>query len=163
MTVLVGIIMGSKSDWPTMEHAANILDQLEVPYETSVVSAHRTPDRLFDYAESAIDRGLEVIIARRWCRAPTWYGGCKNPTACARRSRGIQSLKRDGFITINRTMPGGIPVGTLAIGNAGAKNAGLLVASILGIKHPNIREALDAFRAKQTENVLQQLDPRKDT
>src|SRR6476660_8919723 len=152
---LVGIIMGSRSDWETMQHAAGVLDQLNVPYEPRVVSAHRTPDLLFDYAESAEQRGLEVIIAGAG-------GAAHLPGMCASKTclpvlgvpvesavlRGVDSL-----LSIVQ-MTAGIPVGTLAIGKAGAINAAILAAAILGAKHPPIREALKQYREKQTQSVL---------
>jgi 5-(carboxyamino)imidazole ribonucleotide mutase len=152
---LVGIIMGSQSDWETMQHAAEQLARLKVPYESQVVSAHRTPDLLFDYASSAAARGLEVIIAGAG-------GAAHLPGMTAAKTelpvlgvpveskvlRGIDSL-----LSIVQ-MPAGVPVGTLAIGKAGAVNAALLAAAILGVKHPRIREAYTAFRQNQTEKVL---------
>jgi 5-(carboxyamino)imidazole ribonucleotide mutase len=153
--------MGSRSDWETMQHAAKVLDDLGVAYEPKVVSAHRTPDLLFDYAESACERGLEVIIAGAG-------GAAHLPGMCAAKTclpvigvpvesavlRGVDSL-----LSIVQ-MPGGIPVGTMAIGKAGAVNAGLYAAAILATKHPAVREALKAFRSKQTQSVLEQPDPR---
>ncbi|MBX9622271.1 MAG: 5-(carboxyamino)imidazole ribonucleotide mutase [Gemmataceae bacterium] len=158
---LVGIIMGSRSDWETLKHAAAVLDELGVPYEARVVSAHRTPDLLFDYAEGAVDRGLEVIIAGAG-------GAAHLPGMCASKTclpvigvpvesavlRGVDSL-----LSIVQ-MPGGIPVGTMAIGTAGAKNAGLYAAACLGACHPPIREALKAYRTRQTQAVLEHPDPR---
>jgi 5-(carboxyamino)imidazole ribonucleotide mutase len=157
---LVGIIMGSQSDWETMQHAAAQLDALGVPHETRVVSAHRTPDLLFDYAASASRRGLEVIIAGAG-------GAAHLPGMCAAKtilpvlgvpveSKTLKGL--DSLLSIVQ-MPGGIPVGTLAIGKAGAINAALLATTILGIKHPQFREAYDKFRAQQTEKVLAAPDP----
>ena len=158
---LVGLIMGSTSDWSTLEHAANTLDALDVPYEVRVVSAHRTPDLLFEYAASAEARGLEVIIAGAG-------GAAHLPGMAAAKTvlpvLGVpvqsQALKGlDSLLSIVQ-MPGGIPVGTLAIGKAGAINAALLAAALLGNKYPPIREAVRAFRARQTERVLAQPDPR---
>ncbi|WP_439621580.1 5-(carboxyamino)imidazole ribonucleotide mutase [Gemmata sp.] len=158
---LVGIIMGSKSDWATMQHAADVLTQLGVPHEVRVVSAHRTPDLLFRYAEEAEGRGIEVIIAGAG-------GAAHLPGMCAAKTclpvlgvpvesavlRGVDSL-----LSILQ-MPTGIPVGTLAIGKAGAANAGLLAAAVLGAKYPELRERLRAFRTKQTQTVLENPDPR---
>jgi 5-(carboxyamino)imidazole ribonucleotide mutase len=159
-TPLVGLIMGSTSDWETMRHAAETLDQLGVWFEKRVVSAHRTPDLLFDYAASARDRGLEVIIAGA--------GGAAHLPGMAAaktslpvlgvpvKSRALNGL--DSLLSIVQ-MPAGVPVGTVAIGRAGAVNAALLAAAILANKHPEIRDALDRFRADQTERVLSQPDP----
>jgi 5-(carboxyamino)imidazole ribonucleotide mutase len=157
---LVGIIMGSSSDWETVEHASKTLEELGVPHETRVVSAHRTPDLLFEYASSAEQRGLEVIIAGAG-------GAAHLPGMTAAKtvlpvlgipveSKALKGL--DSLLSIAQ-MPGGIPVGTLAIGKAGAINAALLAAAILGAKHPEIREALRKFRAAQTERVLANPDP----
>lgn len=157
---LVGIIMGSTSDWETMEHTANTLRELGVPHETRVVSAHRTPDLLFEYASTAERRGIEVIIAGAG-------GAAHLPGMTASKtvlpvlgvpveSKALKGL--DSLLSIAQ-MPGGIPVGTLAIGKAGAINAGLLAAEILGNKHPAVRESLRAFRHAQTKKVLSQPDP----
>src|SRR5499425_1434459 len=157
---LVGIIMGSTSDWETMVHAANTLRDVGVPYETRVVSAHRTPDLLFEYAGSAEKRGIEVIIAGAG-------GAAHLPGMTASKtvlpvlgvpveSKTLKGL--DSLLSIAQ-MPGGIPVGTLAIGKAGAINAALLAAAALGVKHPTIREALRKFRAAQTQRVLANPDP----
>lgn len=160
-TPLVGIIMGSKSDWPTMEHTANILDQLGVPYEVKVVSAHRTPDLLFNYSDSAEERGLEVIIAGAGGAAHLpGMVAAKTPLPVLGvpvKSRALNG--QDSLLSIVQ-MPGGIPVGTLAIGDAGAKNAGILAASMLGNKYPAIREAVKQFRQEQTDTVLSNPDPR---
>jgi len=161
MKALVGIIMGSKSDWDTMSQAVEKLEALSIPYEVRVVSAHRTPDLLFEYCGSARQRGLEVIIAGA--------GGAAHLPGMAAaktslpvlgvpvKSRALNGI--DSLLSIAQ-MPAGIPVGTLAIGPAGAANAALLAASILSIKHPEIARALEAFRASQTESVLAQPDPR---
>ena len=157
---LVGVIMGSSSDWETMEHVAKTLAELGVPHETRVVSAHRTPDLLFEYASSAEKRGIEVIIAGAG-------GAAHLPGMAASKtvlpvlgvpveSKTLKGL--DSLLSIAQ-MPGGIPVGTLAIGKAGAINAALLAAAILGAKHPEIREALRKFRVEQTERVLANPDP----
>lgn len=158
---LVGIIMGSSSDWETMEHAAKTLAELGVAHETRVVSAHRTPDLLFEYASSAERRGIEVIIAGAG-------GAAHLPGMTASKtvlpvlgvpveSKALKGL--DSLLSIAQ-MPGGIPVGTLAIGKAGAINAALLAAAILGAKHPEIREALRKFRGAQTTRVLANPDPK---
>jgi 5-(carboxyamino)imidazole ribonucleotide mutase len=162
MQPLVGIIMGSKSDWETMQHVAQTLGQLGVPHEVRVVSAHRTPDLLFEYAESAEGRGLEVIIAGAG-------GAAHLPGMTAAKTAlpvlGVpvesKSLKGvDSLLSIVQ-MPAGIPVGTLAIGRAGAVNAALLAASILGNKYSEYKEALRHYRQTQTQNVLQHPDPRE--
>ncbi|QDU23430.1 5-(carboxyamino)imidazole ribonucleotide mutase [Urbifossiella limnaea] len=158
---LVGIIMGSRSDWETMRHAAELLGELGVAYEARVVSAHRTPDLLFDYAEQAVGRGLEVIIAGAG-------GAAHLPGMCAAKTclpvvgvpvesavlRGVDSL-----LSIVQ-MPGGVPVATMAIGKAGARNAALFAAAVLANKYPPVRQAVQAFRAKQTQDVLDHPDPR---
>jgi 5-(carboxyamino)imidazole ribonucleotide mutase len=151
---LVGIIMGSKSDWETMRHAAEMLDALAVPYETRVVSAHRTPQRLYDYARSARARGLQVIVAGA--------GGSAHLPGMAASMTSLpvlgvpvetRSLKGlDSLLSIVQ-MPAGIPVGTLAIGKAGATNAGLLAAAILANSDAQLAERLDRFRAEQTAAV----------
>jgi 5-(carboxyamino)imidazole ribonucleotide mutase len=157
---LVGIIMGSSSDWETMEHAVATLKELGVPHEARVVSAHRTPDLLFEYAADAAKRGIEVIIAGAG-------GAAHLPGMTASKtvlpvlgvpveSKALKGL--DSLLSIAQ-MPGGIPVGTLAIGKAGAINAALLAAAILGGKYPEIREALRKFRTAQTERVLANPDP----
>jgi 5-(carboxyamino)imidazole ribonucleotide mutase len=157
---LVGIIMGSSSDWETMEHAAKTLQELGVPHETRVVSAHRTPDLLFEYAKSAEKRGIEVIIAGAGGAAHL-PGMTSAKTVLPVLGVPVESktLKGlDSLLSIAQ-MPGGVPVGTLAIGKAGAINSALLAAAILGAKHPEIREALRRFRAAQTERVLANPDP----
>lgn len=157
---LVGVIMGSSSDWETMEHAANTLRELGVPFETKVVSAHRTPDSLFEYATSAERRGIAVIIAGAG-------GAAHLPGMTASKtvlpvlgvpveSKALKGL--DSLLSIAQ-MPGGIPVGTLAIGKAGAINAALLAAAILGIKHAELREAVRKFRSTQTLKVLANPNP----
>lgn len=160
MKALVGVIMGSKSDWETLAHTAKTLEELGIAYETRVVSAHRTPDLLFEYAESAADRGLEVIIAGAG-------GAAHLPGMTAAKTAlpvlGVpvktKTLKgMDSLLSIVQ-MPAGVPVGTLAIGEAGAVNAALLAAAILANKHSDIRARLAAYRHKQTEAVLNQPDP----
>jgi 5-(carboxyamino)imidazole ribonucleotide mutase len=152
---LVGIIMGSKSDWPTMRAATEVLDEFGVPYEKKIVSAHRTPDLLFEYAKSAESRGLEVIIAGAG-------GAAHLPGMCASQtvlpvlgvpieSRALKGL--DSLLSIAQ-MPAGVPVGTLAIGEAGAKNAALLTVAILANSRPELRLKLHSFRSKQTNRVL---------
>ncbi len=162
MKALVGIIMGSTSDWETLRNAVETLEKLGVPHEVRVVSAHRTPDLLFEYASTARDRGLQVLIAGAG-------GAAHLPGMTAAKttlpvlgvpvqSRALNGI--DSLLSIAQ-MPAGIPVGTLAIGAAGATNAALLAAAILANGHPAIREALEAFRAAQTEKVLAQPDPRQ--
>ena len=159
---LVGVIMGSRSDWETMRHAVEILEALEVPHEVRVVSAHRTPDLLFEYASAAESRGLEVIVAGAG-------GAAHLPGMVASKtvlpvlgvpveSRALNGL--DSLLSIVQ-MPGGVPVGTLAIGRAGATNAALLAVSILGASRPDLRERLRAWREARTERVLADPDPRK--
>jgi len=157
---LVGVIMGSQSDWETMQHAIDQLTALGVPFETSVVSAHRTPDLLFEYADSAADRGLEVIIAGAGGAAHL-PGMCASKTPLPVLGVPIQSKALNGLDSLLSIvqMPGGIPVGTLAIGKAGAINAALLATAILGNKHPRFRQAYEAFRHQQTGAVLAQRKP----
>jgi 5-(carboxyamino)imidazole ribonucleotide mutase len=151
---VVGIIMGSRSDWPTLKSAAAILDALNVPYETRVVSAHRTPQRLYNYAASAMKRGLKVIIAGAG-------GAAHLPGMTASmtelpvlgvpiESRALRGL--DSLLSINQ-MPAGVPVGTLAIGEAGATNAGLLAAQILALSDKKLAARVAAFRAAQTAGI----------
>jgi len=155
----VGIIMGSRSDWDTMRHAAETLDALGVPHECKVVSAHRTPQRLYDYATSAVSRGLKVIIAGAG-------GAAHLPGMCASMTRlpvlGVpvesKALKgMDSLLSIVQ-MPGGIPVATLAIGKPGAINAGLLAAAILATNDPELAGRLDAWRTKQTDAVAETVE-----
>ncbi len=157
---VVGIIMGSQSDWETMQYAADTLSQLGVPHETKVVSAHRTPDLLFDYAARAESRGIKVIIAGAG-------GAAHLPGMTASKTSlpvlGVPVLSQalqgiDSLLSIVQ-MPAGIPVGTLAIGKAGAINAALLAASVLGLSNPTIKASLEAFRTTQTEKVLSKPDP----
>ena len=161
MQPLVGLIMGSKSDWPTMEHAAAMLEKLGVPYETKVVSAHRTPDLLFDYAKTAADRGLKVIIAGAGGAAHL-PGMVASQTALPVLGVPVQSKTLNGLDSLLSIvqMPGGIAVGTIAIGKAGATNAGLLAAQIIGTSDDSVRKAVEQFRATQTETILDNPDPR---
>jgi len=152
--------MGSRSDWETMKHAAETLAQLGVPYETRVVSAHRTPDLLFEYASTAVERGLEVIIAGAGGAAHL-PGMTASKTSLPVLGVPVEShaLKgMDSLLSIVQ-MPAGIAVGTMAIGRSGAVNAALLAASILGNKYPSLRQAFDEFRSNQTRVVLDHPDP----
>lgn len=160
MQPLVGLIMGSKSDWPTMEHAATILDRLGVAYESRVVSAHRTPDLLFEYARTAAERGLQVIIAGAGGAAHL-PGMVAAQTSLPVLGVPVQSRTLNGLDSLLSIvqMPGGVPVGTLAIGRAGATNAGLLAAQILALQHADIRKAVEDFRREQTQAVLDHPDP----
>lgn len=159
---LVGVIMGSASDWDTMRHAVEILEVLEVPHEVEVVSAHRTPDKLFRYAEQADARGLEVIIAGAGGAAHL-PGMTAAKTALPVLGVPVRSAALNGMDSLLSIaqMPAGIPVGTLAIGPAGASNAALLAAGILANKYPSIKAALRAYREQQTERVLAVGDPRE--
>jgi len=154
--------MGSTSDWETLKSAAQMLDRLGIPYETRVVSAHRTPDLLFEYAGSARSRGLEVLIAGAGGAAHL-PGMTASKTSLPVLGVPVQSKTLNGVDSLLSIvqMPAGVPVGTLSIGVAGATNAALLAASILGLSHAAIRESLDAFRAEQTQKVLAQPDPRQ--
>ena len=151
----VGIIMGSQSDWATMKHAADVLDELGVAYEKQIVSAHRTPDRLFDYAETAVSRGLAVIIAGAG-------GAAHLPGMTASKTRlpvlgvPVQSKALNGLDSLLSIvqMPKGVPVGTLAIGDAGAANAGLLAAAIVALGDPALADRIEKYRAAQTARVL---------
>jgi 5-(carboxyamino)imidazole ribonucleotide mutase len=158
--VLVGLIMGSQSDWETMQNAAETLSALAIPHEIKVVSAHRTPDLMFEYADSAIERGLEVIIAGAGGAAHL-PGMVAAKTTLPVLGVPVQSKALSGMDSLLSIaqMPAGIPVATLAIGNAGATNAALLAASILGIKYPQIRRALEEFRHTRTRAVLNQASP----
>jgi 5-(carboxyamino)imidazole ribonucleotide mutase len=157
---LVAIIMGSKSDWDTMRHSVETLDELGIPNEAHVLSAHRTPDATADFARKSADRGIRVMIAGAGgaahlagvIAAYTWLPVLGVPI----QSQALHGL--DSLLSIVQ-MPGGMPVGTLAIGNAGAKNAALLAAAIIGIGDENVREKLQAFRKKQTDAVLAQRVP----
>ena len=161
MQILLGVVMGSKSDWETMQHATNTLDDMGIAYEVKVVSAHRTPDQLFDYANSAIERGLEVIIAGAGGAAHL-PGMLAAKTSLPVLGVPIQSKALNGMDSLLSIvqMPAGIPVGTLAIGRAGAVNAALLATSMLANKYPAIRKVLIDFRERQTQAVLAQPDPR---
>lgn len=157
-TPLVGIIMGSQSDWPTMKHAAEILEELGVAYEAKIVSAHRTPDRLYDYAKTARDRGLKCIIGGAGGAAHL-PGMAAAMTPLPVFGVPVQSSMlsgKDSLLSIVQ-MPGGVPVGTLAIGKAGAKNAGLLAASVIALMDDAVADKLDTWRAAQTESVA--IDP----
>ena len=154
---LVGIVMGSQSDWPTMKRAAEMLDALEVPYEAKIISAHRTPDRMFAYAEAAAGRGLRAIIAGAG-------GAAHLPGMTASKTRvpvlGVPVQSRalsgqDSLLSIVQ-MPKGVPVGTLAIGEAGAANAGLLAAAIIATTDPALADRLDAWRAAQTDAIAEE-------
>ena len=160
MSAVVGVIMGSKSDWPTMKHAVEILEALGVAHEVQVVSAHRTPDLMFEYAATASDRGLKVIIAGAG-------GAAHLPGMVAAKTivpvLGVPVQSRalsgqDSLLSIAQ-MPGGIPVGTLAIGDAGAKNAGILAAQIIANEDEVLKVKVIAFRAKQTQDVLDSPNP----
>ncbi|OOY36057.1 5-(carboxyamino)imidazole ribonucleotide mutase [Solemya velum gill symbiont] len=157
----VGVIMGSSSDWETMQHTADTLEKLGVPYEVEVVSAHRTPDKLFSYAENATQRGLEVIIAGAGGAAHLpGMVAAKTPIPVLGipvQSKALNGM--DSLLSIVQ-MPAGIPVGTLAIGRAGAVNAALLAASIVANHDEKIRNALNDFRKNQTETVLNHPDPK---
>ena len=161
MTASIGIIMGSRSDWDTMRHASKTLDALGIDHDIQVVSAHRTPDLLFEYAETAAERGLKVIIAGAG-------GAAHLPGMAAAKTRlpvlgvPVQSKAlngQDSLLSIVQ-MPAGVPVGTLAIGRAGAINAALLAAAILANDDEDVADALDAYRQAQTERVLADPDPR---
>lgn len=151
---LIGIIMGSQSDWDTMQHAHDTLHQLEIPHETRIVSAHRTPDRLVDYAKNAKSRGLQVIIAGAGGAAHLpGMAASMTPLPVLGVPMESHALKgMDSLLSIVQ-MPAGIPVGTLAIGKAGAINAALLAASILALNDKSLASRLDDFRQKQTDNV----------
>lgn len=159
MKPLVGIIMGSTSDWETMKHACDILEELEIPFEKKVVSAHRTPDLMFHYAENAKDRGLKVIIAGAG-------GAAHLPGMVAAKTTlpvigvPVQSKALNGLDSLLSIvqMPGGVPVATVAIGKAGATNAGLLAASILGTQYPEYDQALEKRRESTRLKVLESSD-----
>lgn len=158
----ISIIMGSKSDWPTMQHTSEMLNELDIEHDVKVVSAHRTPDLLYSFAESARKKGIEIIIAGAGGSAHL-AGMTASKTSIPVLGVPIESKTMkglDSLLSVNQ-MPAGIPVGTLAIGNAGAKNAALLAASILSINDPIIAKKLEAFRTNQTNMVLKNSDPRK--
>src|SRR5216684_1319817 len=159
---LVGIIMGSMSDWETMEHAARTLKSLGVPHEVRILSAHRTPDHLFEYAGTAEDRGLQVIIAAAGGAAHL-AGVTAAKTILRVLGVPMESAALKGLDSLLSTvqMPGGIPVGTLAIGKPGAINAALLAAAILGLQYPQYRDAVRRFRVAQAAKILAESDPRK--
>ncbi|WP_354552740.1 5-(carboxyamino)imidazole ribonucleotide mutase [Rhodanobacter soli] len=158
----VGVVMGSRSDWETMQHTANVLTELGVAHEVQVVSAHRTPDLLFSYAEQAPARGIQVIIAGAG-------GAAHLPGMLAAKTRlpvfgvPVQSKALNGMDSLLSIaqMPAGIPVGTLAIGRAGAVNAGLLAVAVLALHDPALAASLDNWRARQTQAVIEQPDPRR--
>ena len=161
MKPLVGVIMGSRSDWETLQHTAQLLEELGIPHEARVVSAHRTPDLLFEYATTARDRGLEVIIAGAG-------GAAHLPGMAAAKTSlpvlGVPVLSQtlngmDSLLSMVQ-MPAGVPVGTLAIGRAGAVNAALLAAAILANSYPEVRASLEEYRSRQTEQVIANADPR---
>ncbi|HUW52862.1 MAG TPA: 5-(carboxyamino)imidazole ribonucleotide mutase [Rhodanobacter sp.] len=157
----VGVVMGSRSDWDTMQHTASVLAELGIPHEVQVVSAHRTPDLLFHYAEQAAARGIQVIIAGAG-------GAAHLPGMLAAKTRlpvfgvPVQSKALNGMDSLLSIaqMPAGIPVGTLAIGHAGAVNAGLLAAAVVALHDPQLAALLDDYRARQTQSVLDWPDPR---
>jgi len=157
---LVGVIMGSDSDWDTMRHAVDTLEQMDVPYEKRVVSAHRTPDLMYEYAQEAEERGLEVIIAGAGAAAHLPGMTASKTTVPVLgvpvKSRVLNGV--DSLLSIVQ-MPRGVPVGTLAIGRSGAVNAALMATSILGNKHPRFREALQEFRDERERKVLSNPDP----
>jgi 5-(carboxyamino)imidazole ribonucleotide mutase len=157
---LVGVIMGSRSDWETMRHAVETLEQLEVPHEHRVVSAHRTPDLLFEYAATARERGLKVLIAGAGGAAHL-PGMAASKTSLPVLGVPVQSKALSGIDSLLSIaqMPAGIPVGTLAIGRSGAINAALLAAAILSTSDANVAAALEQFRAEQTADVLANPDP----
>lgn len=158
---LVAVVMGSRNDWETMQHAVARLEELGVPFEVQVVSAHRTPDLLFSFAESAAGRGLRVIIAGAGGAAHL-PGMLAAKTALPVLGVPVQSKSLNGLDSLLSMvqMPAGVPVATFAIGAAGAANAGLFAAGILALENADIAEALAAFRRRQTQDVLDQLDPR---
>lgn len=161
-SVDVGIIMGSKSDWPTMELTANVLDEFGVSYEVEVVSAHRTPDKMMKYAETAKQRGLSLIVAGAGGAAHL-PGMVASKTSLPVLGVPIKSRALDGLDSLLSIaqMPGGVPVATFAVGEAGAKNAGLFAVSILALQNQRLMRAIEKYRADQTQSVLKSPDPRK--
>ncbi len=157
---IVGIIMGSQSDWGTMQNAVNILIELDIPHEVKIVSAHRTPDLLFDYASTARDRGLKAIIAGAGGAAHL-PGMCAAKTSLPVLGVPVESKALSGMDSLLSIvqMPKGIPVGTLAIGSSGAINAALFSASIIANEDADVRSRLDAYRQKQTDTVLANPEP----
>lgn len=153
---VIGIVMGSQSDWPTMKVAADVLDDLGVTYETKIISAHRTPDRMFDYAETAADRGLKAVIAGAG-------GAAHLPGMLAAKTRvpvlgvPVQSAALSGLDSLLSIvqMPKGVPVATFAIGKAGAGNAGLFAAAMLAVEDPDLAQRLDAWRTAQTDSIAE--------
>lgn len=160
MGALVGVIMGSKSDWSTMKNAVEMLEKLGVPHEVQVISAHRTPDLMFEYAHTASKRGLKVIIAGAGGAAHL-PGMVASKTIVPVLGVPVQSHALSGYDSLLSIaqMPGGIPVGTLAIGEAGAKNAGILAVQIIANENEVLKEKVRAFRAKQTQDVLDNPNP----
>ena len=160
--ILVSIIMGSKSDWPIMKETSMMLDKLKISHESKIISAHRTPDQMYDYSKDASERGIEVIIAGAGGAAhlPGMTASLTSLPVIGVpiKSKELQGL--DSLLSINQ-MPKGIPVATVAIGKSGAINAALLAASILGNKYDNIKKELNKFRSKQTKAVLKNHNPRK--
>ncbi len=158
---LVGVIMGSSSDWDTLQHTADTLTELGIPHEVEVVSAHRTPDKLFDYAGSAAERGLAVIIAGAGGAAHL-PGMAASKTVLPVLGVPVQSKTLNGVDSLLSIvqMPAGVPVGTMAIGKAGAVNAALLACAMLGSQYPQYRQAYDDYRQRQTDKVLANPDPR---
>jgi 5-(carboxyamino)imidazole ribonucleotide mutase len=155
MTARVGIIMGSKSDWDTMSHASYTLDSLDIEHESRVISAHRTPDLLYEYCESARDRGLQVLVVGAGLAAGLpGVTAAKTPLPVLGVPMESKALGGMDALLSMVQMPGGIPVGTLAIGKAGAINAALLAAAILALNDDKVRIALDAYRARQTQAVV---------
>ena len=160
--ILVSIIMGSKSDWPIMKETSMMLDKLKISHESKIISAHRTPDQMYDYSKDASERGIEVIIAGAGGAAhlPGMTASLTSLPVIGVpiKSRELQGL--DSLLSINQ-MPKGIPVATVAIGKSGAINAALLAASILGNKYDNIKKELNKFRSRQSKAVLKNNNPRK--